>query len=275
MLQPSTLWVPQTNGTIAPVGNKNFLLPVVPHATVLSNITQTVIATTVAYPVLFESTPDILGMYRAGGTVSISSASPCIVTCVAPNTLIVTVGTPIVFTVLSDATKGIALATVYYVTVISGNTFKLSSTIALARAGTADKNTTGAITGTYSCVSRLYFNTAGDYEIIISAILDSTGGGGTQQMDLWLVQGNSVANQAGTIVADSNTRAAITATSLQFPISVPFIIDVAAGDFIRMDYHGDVTTVRFPAFAAVAASGSTPEIPACPSIIMTAKMIGS
>ena len=246
-------------------------MPTMPHATVSSGITQTVIATTVAYPVLFEETPDVLDINRAGGTVSISSGSPCTVTCVAPNTFLLVAGTPIQFTVLSDITKGISLDTVYYVTVVSGNTFKLSSTIALARAGTANINTTGAITGTYDCVSRLYFNTPGDYLVAISALLDSTGGGGTQQMDLWFVKGNSTSDLVGTPVANSNTKCATVSSSVQFPIAVVLIIDVVAGDFLRLDYHGDSTSLRLPAFAA---SGS-PTVPAAPSIIMAVNFIGS
>ena len=65
----------------------------IPHASLSSPTTQTVIATTVAYPVLFEDDDDILGISRRETTVSINSASPCTVTCIAPAATIFSVGT--------------------------------------------------------------------------------------------------------------------------------------------------------------------------------------
>ena len=249
------------------------------HATVSSAITQTVVATTVAYPVLFESDDDILGIGRDGGTVSLNSNASVTVTCVAPATTILSTGTPIKFTVLSDETKGIALNTIYYVSNIAGGagSFKLSSTIALARAGTSDIGTTGAITGTFESVSRLYFKEPGDYELIISAVVDSTGitGSTPQTLDLWLVKGNSTSDLVGTNMANTDTQCSTDRTGVQLVLAVSFIIDVVAGNFIRLDYRGSDTRLRLLAIAAVSASGSTPAIPACPSIIIAVKKIGA
>jgi len=250
-----------------------------PHATLSSALTQTVVSTAVAYPILFESNDDLLLLTRDGGTVSINSASPCTVTCVSPATTILSTGTPIHFTVLSDGTKGIALNTTYYVTniAVGAGSFQLSSTIALARAGTADINTTGAITGTFECISRIYFTESGDYEIIISALVDSTGitGSTPQFMDIWFVQGNSTDNLTGTNIANSNTQCATDRSGVQMTIAVPIIVDVAANDFIRIDYRGSDTRLRWLAVAEVAANpGVTPAIPACPSILLTCKKIG-
>ena len=246
-----------------------------PHTTLSSAVTQGVIATNVAYPVLFESADDLTGMYRAGGTVSINSASPCTVTCVAPATTILVAGTPIQFTVVSDGTKGIALSTTYYVTnvAVGAGSFQLSSTIALARAGTADINTTGAITGTYVCISRLYFYEAGDYLLNVSCLLDTTGitGSTAQFMDLWLVQGNSTTDLTGTNVTKSNTQSAIDRAGAQVVVAVPFIVDVSKGDFIRLDYRGDDTRLQWLAVG----TGTTPTRPACPSIIITVHKIGA
>jgi hypothetical protein len=245
----------------------------IPYAIVSSAVTQTVIATNVAYPVLFETTEDSLGINRDGGTVSINSASPCTVTCVAPATTILSAGTPIHFTVLSDVTKGIALDTTYYVANISvgKDTFQLSSTIALARAGTANINTTGAITGTFECISRLYVKEKGDYEVMISALMDSTGvtGSTAQLMDLWFVKGNSTSDLVGTNVARSNTQSATDRAGMQIVVCVPFIIDLDIDEFIRLDYRGDDTRLRWLAVG----TGSTPTRPACPSIILTIKKI--
>lgn len=247
----------------------------VAHATLLSNVTQTTIATNVAYPVLFEVNSDILRLDRRTTTCSINSASPCTVTLVSPSTTVLDAGTPIRFAVLSDETKGIALATTYYVTNISGpkTTLQLSSTIALARAGTADINTTGAITGTYQCISRIYFQEAGDYMIMVSALLDSTGitGSTPQLMDLWFVQGNTTTDLAGTPIASSNTQSATDRAGMQTVVTVPFILDAAKNDFVRLDYHGDDVRLRWLAVAAA----STPTRPACPSIILTINKIGA
>lgn len=246
------------------------------HGTFSSAVSQTVIATNQHYPILFETDEDILGVYRATGTVSINSASPCTVTCVNPSTTVLVSPAPIRFTALSDVTKGISLATTYYITNVSGgfNTFQLSTTIALARAGTANVNTTGAITGTYECPSRIYFPTAGDYFIAISALMRSTGitGATPQAMDLWFVLGNSTSDKAGTNISRSNTQTKTDRSGIQVVVTVPFIIDVAAGDYIRLDYHGDDVRLEW---VAVAAQTGPPIVPACPSIIMTVNKISN
>lgn len=250
----------------------------VPHATLSSAVTQGVISTAVAYPVIFETDDDLQGLYRAGGTVSINSASPCTVTCVSPSTTILVAGAPIKFTALSDETKGLSVSTTYYVTniAVGKDTFQLSTTIALARAGTANVNTTGSITGTYQCTSRLYFPEIGDYMIIVSCLLDTTGvtGSTAQKMDLWFVQGNSTSDLTGTSLARSNTQGALDRVGMQTVICVPIIVDVQKGDFIRLDYRGDDTRLQWLAIAEVTASGSTPAIPACPSILITVNKIG-
>lgn len=249
-----------------------------PHATLLSRIIQTVVDTTVAYPFIFEVDGDILALGRDGGTASINSASPCTITCVAPSTTILAIGTPIKFTVVSDATKGITTTAIYYVTNINvgKTTFQLSSTIALARAGTANINTTGAITGTFECVSRIYFKEKGDYEVIISGLVDSTGITGTtaQLMDVWFVKGNSTSDLVGTNYADSDTQIAVDRAGIQFPVAVAIIGEAEPGDFMRIDYRGSDTRLRWLANAAVAASGSTPAIPEMPSLLLTCKKIG-
>ena len=248
-----------------------------PHATVSSATTQKVVATTVAYPLLFETDDDLLGISRDGGTASINSASPCTVTCVAPAVTILSTGTPIKFTVLSDETKGITLATFYYVTniAVGAATFQLSSTIALSRAGTADIGTTGAITGTFECISRLYIKEEGDYEIIFSNLLDTTAvtGSTPQFLDVWLVKGNSTSDLVGTNVANTNTQSGTDRAGMQTVTCVPIIFEGLVGDFVRLDYHGSDVRLRWLALPAVSASGSTPAIPACPSTILTIKKI--
>jgi hypothetical protein len=249
----------------------------VPHASLSSPTTQTVISTAVAYPVLFEDDDDVLAISRRETTVSINSASPCTVTCIAPATTILSAGTPIRFTVLSDATKGIALATTYYITniAVGAASFQLSSTIALARAGTANINTTGAITGTYHCISRMYVSEEGDFEVIVSALLDSTGitGATAQTMDFWFVKGNSTSDLVGTNIVKSNTQASTDRAGVQLVVCVALLLDLDKNDFIRMDYRGSDTRIRWLALPAVTASGTTPAIPACPSIILTIKKV--
>lgn len=252
----------------------SYELPPTPHATLSSAVTQGVVTANIAYPLLFESADDLQGMYRASGTVSINSASPCTVTCVSPSTTLLATGAPIQFTAISDGTKGLALSTTYYVTNIAGGagSFQLSSTIALARAGTADKATTGAITGTYECISRIYFPEAGDYLVCLSALLDTTGvtGSTAQFMDVWFVMGNSTTDLVGTNVAKSNTQVAIDRAGAQMTVAVPIIVDAAKADFLRLDYHGDDTRLRWLAVAA----GTTPTRPACPSVLLTINKTG-
>ncbi len=249
----------------------------IPHASLSSATTQTVISTAVAYPVLFEDDDDVVAISRRETTVSINSASPCTITCVAPAATILLAGTPIQFSVLSDTTKGLSLATTYYITniAVGAASFQLSSTIALARAGTADKNTTGAITGTYRCISRMYFNETGDYEVIVSALIDSTGitGFTTQQMDLWFIKGNSTSDKVGTNIPKSDTQLSFALALSSQVLSISLILDIEKNDFIRIDYRGSDTRLRLVALPAVTSSGSTPAIPACPSIIITCKKV--
>jgi hypothetical protein len=266
------------NSSILINNYKNMSRLPIPHATLSSSISQTAAATTVSYPFLFEDTDDILGLNRDGGTCSINSASPCTVTCVAPATTILAVGAPIMFTVLSDETKGITTTAVYYMTNIAGGaaTFQLSSTIALARAGTANINTTGAITGTFQCISRIYFKESGDYEIIISGLLDSTGitGATPQTMDVWFVKGNSTSDLVGTNVPSSNTQCATDRAGIQLTVAVPLIFEAETNDFIRIDYKVRDVRLGWYALAAVVANpGVTPAIPACPSLILTCKKL--
>jgi hypothetical protein len=249
-----------------------------PHATLSSALTQTVISTAVEYPFIFEAGDDVEGFTRDGGTISIDSASPCTITCVAPSTTILVASVPIQFTALSDVTKGIALNTIYYITNINVGltTFQLSSTIALARAGTADINTTGAITGTFECVSRLYVKEKGNYEVIISGLIDTTGitGFTPQFMDVWFCKGNSTTDKTGTNAPKSNTQIAVSSAGVQSTVAVAVTSHALPGDFIRLAYRGSDTRIQWLALPAITASGSTPAIPACPSLIATIKKIG-
>lgn len=325
-----------------------YSIPPCPHASVSSNVTQSAIATNVSYPLLFENNDALSGIYRCGGTFSGALASPTTLTCVAPTTTSLCRGTPIRFSALSDVTKGVALATTYYATNIASDntTFQLSSTIALARAGTADINLSAVVTGTFYCISRLYMPETGSYLLSLSALIDATNAVASI-MDVWFVRGttnavtitnanpgvvtlanhgmiagdeftfsstgscsgitmgnryyviatdlsantfkfsatsgglgvNTTGTQTGTLsiysysgvpIANTNTQNKIKDTDIQIPVAVPLILPALPGDFYRLDYHADQSTIRW---LAVAAQTGPPVVPACPSVILTVDKI--
>ena len=60
--------------------------------------------------------------------------------------------------------------------------------------------------------------------------------------------------------------------STSISVTVPYIIDVATADYLRLDYHAsDVRAI----WKAVAAQTGPPVIPACPSAIVIIKKISN
>lgn len=105
--------------------------------------------------------------------------------------------------------------------------------------------------------SKIYVPTAGDYLIIVSAVIDTTNNTAAL-FDLWV-------KINGTNLAKSNTQVGINNSNLQQVLSVNFILDLNAGDYFELFYHASSTNARMLAVAEAA----SPTRPACPSIIVT------
>lgn len=234
-----------------------------PHATLSSAVNHTVASATVAYPILFESTDDIEGMYRQAGAFTVNLASPATVTWTSHK---LAVGASIVFSGLTGAT-GITAGTVYYIanTNFTANSFEISTTYNAA----GNVNTSASGSGTCTCISRLYVYEHGDYEIIFSGMFNTTNNSAAL-MDVWFVTGNSTDDLVGTNVPKSNTQAGINSNSSQIVVTVAITLDLDAQDFVRLDYRADNTNAQWLAVAAQI----TPTRPAAPSVLITAKKTG-
>lgn len=96
----------------------------------------------------------------------------------------------------------------------------------------------------------------------------------TENVDVWF-------RKNGTDVPNSNSQFSMPARkSAGTPASLiavtPFMIDLAAGDYIEIMWRPSVTTVSIQQLPAVSASpGVTPAIPATPSVILTAQFISA
>lgn len=96
----------------------------------------------------------------------------------------------------------------------------------------------------------------------------------TENVDVWF-------RKNGTDIPNSNSQFSMPARkSAGIPASIiattPFMIDLAAGDYIQIMWRPSVTTVTIQQLPAVAASpGVTPAIPATPSVILTAQFVSA
>jgi hypothetical protein len=228
-----------------------------PHATLSSALTQGVVSATVAYPLLFESTEDESSLYRQSGSFTCNLASPVTITWAAHK---LAIGAAVVFSGLTGAT-GITAGTVYYVATsnFAVGSFELSTTFN----ATGNVNTSATGSGTVTCVSRIYAAEAGDYLFQVSAVTN-TSDGSDATMDLWFVKGNLTTDLTGTNIAKSNTQCRILSTS-EIIVAVPIILDLSAGDFIRLDYRGSTNKAQWRAIG----TQTNPTRPAMPSVILT------
>lgn len=126
---------------------------------------------------------------------------------------------------------------------------------------------------TLSNSSRLNVTHEGIYLFTYSIQLKNTTND-VQDVDLWFRKG-------GSNIAASNSRFSLPArkasTDPSHLIAVtPFMIDLAANDYIELVWKTTDVGVSVEYFAAVAANpGVTPAIPATPSVIMTAQFISA
>ena len=113
--------------------------------------------------------------------------------------------------------------------------------------------------------SRIYVPTSGSYEIVFSGIAHlALPGPAPKYIEIFL-------GVDGTPVADSNTRIAITSTSVEMTVAVSLIYDMVAGHYLELFIYGDDTDCQWLATAA----GAVPTRPATPSVICTVKKISS
>lgn len=132
-------------------------------------------------------------------------------------------------------------------------------------------NTTDYSNGVYlSDSSKINIRNYGIYAIQYSIQLKNTTNDG-QDIDIWF-------KKNGTNIAGSNSKFHIPARkstgSDSYLIAVStFMFELQAGDYIQIAYRVSNTGVSIEFLPAVSASGTTPAIPATPSIILTVQYI--
>lgn len=149
----------------------------------------------------------------------------------------------------------------YHIPPVPHGNFLQTGTLAVGSTGTAVTvtfDTTVDATGiSLVDTSKITAISPGDYLFLVSAIANVTSGN-NKHVELWFSK--NAAN-----VADSNTIVELPAANVEQIISVPFIVDLAAGDYIQLKWCSDSAAAQLLATAA----GTGPTRPACPSIIVT------
>ena len=240
-----------------------------PHATLSSSLTQTPASTTLAYPMIFENTNDIEGLYRQTGsfTVNNSGGANCTITRASHK---LSIGAAVVFSGLTGAT-GITAGAVYYVATdnFTTGTFELAATFSSASPAATVK-TSASGSGTVTCVSRLYFPESGDFKLTLSAII-GTSTNTDATYDIWFSKGNITDNLSGTNLDRSNTQVLMVVSGQRVVLANSIIVDVLKGDFIRLDMRsGSANNLSL----VYIAPGTNPTRPSTPSAILTAHKTG-
>jgi hypothetical protein len=113
--------------------------------------------------------------------------------------------------------------------------------------------------------SRIVVSKAGLYEFIYSIQFDKSGGG-TSPVDVWLRKnGNNIPNSASQVV--------VAGTNGETVLSVPYMLTLAANDFIEVVFASSDATMAVSTFPATTAPPDPFTRPAVPSIITTMKLL--
>jgi hypothetical protein len=133
-------------------------------------------------------------------------------------------------------------------------------------------NTTDLSNGVYlSNSNRFNVRNAGTYAVQYSVQVKNTTND-SQNIDIWL-------RKNGTDIAGSNSKFGMPARKASNDPShliavTTFFLDLAANDYVQLAWHSSDLGVSLEHYAAVSASvGTTPAIPATPSVIVTIQYI--
>jgi hypothetical protein len=116
---------------------------------------------------------------------------------------------------------------------------------------------------TVSADTRFVVASAGTYNLQFSCQIESTGGGNTQTMDIWLaINGNNVDNSNTQVVGNSNNGRSVAAWNFVEPMN--------AGDYFELKFS--VSDIRL-GFAYDPGPFTNPTRPAVPSVIVTVTQV--
>jgi len=114
-----------------------------------------------------------------------------------------------------------------------------------------------------SADTRFVVASAGTYNLQFSAQLESTGGGNTQVMDIWLaINGNNVSNSNTQVVGNSNNGRNVSSWNFVEPLN--------AGDYMELKFN--VSDIRL-GFIYDPGPFTNPTRPAIPSVIVTVTQV--
>jgi hypothetical protein len=115
---------------------------------------------------------------------------------------------------------------------------------------------------TVSADTRFVVASAGTYNLQFSCQIESTGGGSTQTMDIWLaINGNNVANSNTQVVGNSNNGRNVAAWNFVEPLN--------AGDYMELKFRVSDVRLGF----AYDGPQISPTRPAIPSVIVTVTQV--
>jgi hypothetical protein len=136
-------------------------------------------------------------------------------------------------------------------------TQSITGDVSLAYAMTfnTDEEKDGITHSTTVNPSRIYFDTAGSYELTVCPIVKTTLA--NKQADIWF-------RIDGADVPRSNTKLVYSAAGERI-VTVPLIVNVTANQYVEVMWSSDHNGTTLVASAAQ----TNPTRPACPSIIMT------
>lgn len=132
--------------------------------------------------------------------------------------------------------------------------------------------TVSSTTITGDLPSKITVDQAGIYDLQFSAQFINTTND-VQQIDVWY-------KINGTDVTNSNSQFGIkqrksTGTPSRLIAATNFFLELQADDYVEIMWHVSDSGVSLEHFAAVTASGSTPAIPATPSVIATLSFVSA
>ncbi len=109
--------------------------------------------------------------------------------------------------------------------------------------------------------SMIKFEYSGVYNIQFSAQLEKTDGG-DDNIDVWITKNDQ-------IIADTNTRLKLSGSSAKMVAAWNFMIDIAANDYIELNWYSADSAVR----VYYEGAQNNPIRPAIPSIILTVQQV--
>ena len=230
-----------------------------PYGAFQDDTDQTDGSTAVAYYFRFNTTDFSNGVTRVSRTASFTGS-------IATTTLTV---------------SAVSAGTIYPSMQISGTGVTAGTRIVDQLTGTTGgagtytvsaSQTVSSTTMTGDLPSKIQVSQAGLYNVQFSAQFINTTND-VQDVDIWF-------RKNGTDVAASNSQFGIkarksTGAASRLIAGINFYLDLAKDDYIELMWRVTDSGVSLEHFAAVAASGTTPAIPATPSIILTVTFVSN